>query len=124
MFSLLKADVFDSGQEYNWAEFQKPSLLFRRKTNHCRNFYLLFICFFICRNFYYFLLLLRSSLSASAFQPTFVSFVAIDYLSKSSLVLFAFFLVGWLFVFVFVFFLHPSLHVFNEMKNCSAYVSS
>ena len=48
---------------------------------------------------------LRSSLSASVFKPIFVSFVAIDYLSKSSLVLFVFSLVVCLFVFV-VFFLH------------------
>ena len=64
---------------------------------------------------------LRSSLSASAFKPIFVSFVAIDYLSKSSLVLFVFSLVVCLFVFVF-FFSPPSLHFFNKMKNCSAYM--
>ena len=56
---------------------------------------------------------LRSSLSASAFKPIFVSFVAIDYLSKSSLVLFVFSLVVCLFAFV-VFFPPPFTLLFQQ----------
>ena len=104
VFSVLKADLFNSGQEYNWAEFQKPSLLFRRKTNDCRNFYLYCFCALLCR---------RQRFNPSLYRLT----PLIICLSRVWFCLF-FSLVVCLFVFVF-FFIHPSLHFFNKMKNCS-----
>ena len=47
-YSLFSKPISNSAQEYNWAEFQKPSLLFRRKTNHCRDFYLYCFCALLC----------------------------------------------------------------------------
>ena len=85
-----------SGQVDNWVEFQKPPLLFRRKPNHWRNFYLYCFCALLCRR--------------QRFNPSLYRLLPLI-IYRSRVWFCLFFL--WLFVFV-VFFSLPFTSLFQQ----------